>query len=30
MCGGATVPAELSTKNQRLLMENGRLRGEYR
>jgi chaperone required for assembly of F1-ATPase len=28
-CGGATVPAELPDENQRLLMENGRLRSEY-
>jgi hypothetical protein len=29
-CGGATVPTELPDENQRLLMENGRLRSEYR
>jgi homeobox-leucine zipper protein len=29
MCGGMMVPAELPTENRRLLMENGRLRGEY-
>jgi hypothetical protein len=29
-CGGATVPAELPDENQHLLMESGRLRGEYR
>ena len=28
-CGGVMVPAELPAENRRLLMENGRLRGEY-
>jgi homeobox-leucine zipper protein len=28
-CGGTMVPAELPAENRRLLMENGRLRGEF-
>jgi homeobox-leucine zipper protein len=28
-CGDTTVPAELPARSRRLLMENGRLKGEY-